>query len=258
MAKRVPTRQMPPGLGQPIAGKGNPTHVPNRDPSLERTVRSANFRSWYPFYHFRRYFGDASGLNPGQQLVAEITQSPEFRFFVDVPRDLSLCNLKQDGQLPFPFDAYGIGLIVKGDEVFNQETNPAEPFIGQSFRQLLVEHTRLSFTFRDATRIIDHSSVFMMPGLGVSGGVSTTSNDTDRMQDVHGTPHPSAFFRFGGPDRGELEQLNKTDLIEASLHFDEVAVATLAAWFPDESPQVPKLALEFGPVLYGWTHRKVF
>jgi len=245
-------------MGQgPIPGEpGNPTDVPSRDASLEKTIRRSNFKNWYPFYHWKQYFGTVGGLTPGQQFVAELANEGNLlRYFVQVPADLHLCNLRQDGQTPFPFDAYGIGLGVKGDEVFLQQADPA---IGQSFRQLIVEHTRVEFRMRDATTLVNHWSGLVMPGFGVSGGVSTTSNNAERMQDVHGFPHPAAFYRFGGPDRGEVEQLDKGDLVEGILHFDQVAMTTLAAWFPSENEQVPKLCLAIGLVLYGWTHRKVF
>lgn len=256
--------RMPQGVGAvgPIPGEpGNPTDVQSRDPALERTIRRSNFKNWYPFYHWLQFFGlDAAGLNPGQQLLAALVANGNLlRFFVNVPQDLTLCNLRQDAQTPFPFDAYGIGLGVKGIEVFNVAEDPAvDPFIGISFRQLVVEHTRLEFRMRDATTLVNHWGGLIMPGFGVSGGVASTSNDTDRMQDVHGVPHPAAFYRFGGPDRGEVEQLDKGDLVEGTLHFDQVAMATLGAWFPEESPQVPKLALAIGMFLYGWSHRKLF
>lgn len=237
-------------------GKGNPTDVPARDPSLERQVRRMNFKNWYPFYHWREFYGTVDGKTPGQQLVAALAAEGNLlRYFVNVPADLHLCNLRQDGMVPFPFDAYGCGLAIKGDEVFYQQ---ADPIVGVSFRQLLTEHTRFEFKMRDATTLVNHYSGLIMPGMGVSGSIATTSNNADRMQDVSGFPHPSAFYRFGGPDRGEVEQLDKGDLVEGTLHFDNVAMATLQAWFPAEAEQTPKLSLSIGMFLYGWTHRKVF
>ncbi len=253
--------RVPAGLGQPgDPDKGNPTGVPRREPDLERVVRRSNFTSWYPFYDWREYFGLIEGLTPGEQMLAELNANGNVLTFFDrVPANLTLGNIRQASQFPFPQDLYGFGLACKGAEVFDVSEEPGvSPFIGVDFRQLITEHTRLEITLRDATIIVNHWSGLFPPGLGVSGGVASTSTNTDRMQSVSGVPHPMAFFRIGGPDIGEVVQANKSDLIECNLHFDNVAMALLNQWFPAQSAQVPKVCLSVGAFMMGWTHRKVF
>lgn len=255
---------VPAGMGQAageeiLDDRGNPTGVPRRDSDLERVIRRSNFTSWYPFYDWREFSGEEDGRTAGQQFLDEANENGSSLTFYDtVPANLTLGNIRQASQFPFPVDLYGFGLAVKGDEVFNMADPAVPPVVGVDFRQVLSEHCRLEVKVRDATIIVNHWGGLFPPGLGVSGSIATTSNNADRMQSVLGVPHPMAFFRIGGPDIGEVIQCNKSDLIEATVYLDNIFMDLLAQWFPDENEQEPKICLAVGVFLFGWTHRKVF
>jgi len=230
-----------------------PVWMTMNDVAATEWAKNATDMRWDPRFHKRRWYAGQEA-----EFLAEIQAANGIRFFKDIQQqpDEADTNLGLDGQTDIPRWLENIGLELTKNWIV-QPQDPAITMQAQSVLDMILDHSTFTFIVRGSITVIDRvPAAMLMPGYGTAGSVSTTQTNTIQQRMQFGDNHPSAAYRFGGPNLDLIVALDKSDQWMGFLKFSKHLMDVFKVWFTEiegESPvKLPECGFMAGLTCGNW------